>query len=62
MFLKKSLKKLKLNKKKYIFYYPEPDEILHVFGVQSQEAKIEIEKINKKVEEYSKIILEKKIL
>ena len=45
--------------KKYIFaYYPEPDEILHTYGVTSNEAIKEIENINKKVEEYSKKILE----
>ena len=57
----KILEKTKIKGKKYIFaYYPEPDEILHVLGDKSQEAKIEIEKINKKVEEYSKFILENK--
>ena len=58
---KKILEKLKIKGKKYIFsYYPEPDDILHEFGVNSDQAKIEIEKINKKVEEYSKLILENK--
>lgn len=57
----KILEKLKIKGKKYIFaYYPEPDDILHELGVNSDEAKTEIEKINKKVEEYSKLILENK--
>ena len=47
--------------KKYIFaYYPEPDDILHRHGVTSEDAIKEIEHINKKVEEYSKKILETK--
>lgn len=55
------IEKLKINGKKYIFaYYPEPDEILHHSGEFSQIAKEEIEKINRKVEEYSKLILEYK--
>ena len=58
---KKILEKLKIKGKKYIFaYYPEPDDILHAFGENSNEAKVEIEKINKKVEEYSKLILDNK--
>ena len=57
----KILEKLKIKGKKYIFaYYPEPDDILHEFGVTSEQAKKEIEKINKKVEEYSKLLLENK--
>ena len=57
----KILEKVKIKGKKYIFaYYPEPDEILHALGDKSEEAKVEIEKINKKVEEYSKLILENK--
>ena len=55
------LEKIKIKGKKYIFsYYPEPDDILHEFGVNSEQAKTEIEKINQKVEEYSKLILEDK--
>ena len=55
------LEALKIEGKKYIFsYYPEPDDILHVLGSESEQAKLEIEKINKKVEEYSKLILENK--
>lgn len=61
MFLKKILEKLKIEGKKYIFaYYPEPDDVLNDFGVISEQAKLEIQKINKKVEEYSKLILENK--
>ena len=57
----KVLEKIKLKGKKYIFaYYPEPDDILHANGVTSKEAIDEIEHINKKVEEYSKKILENK--
>ena len=57
----KILDTLKIKGKKYIFsYYPEPDDILHAFGSESEQAKIEIQKINKKVEEYSKLILENK--
>jgi len=55
------IEKLKIKGKKYIFaYYPEPDEILHRSGEFSQVAKEEIEKINRKIEEYSKLILEYK--
>ena len=55
------IEKLKIKGKKYIFaYYPEPDEILHRSGELSQVAKEEIEKINRKIEEYSKLILEYK--
>ena len=51
--------KIKTKDKKYIFsYYPEPDDILHAEGVKSQNAINEIKKINQKVEEYSKLILE----
>ena len=58
---KRILETLKIKGKKYIFsYYPEPDDILHDKGVKSEDAKKEIEKINKKVEEYSKLILENK--
>ena len=58
---KKILETLKIKGKKYIFsYYPEPDDILHDKGVKSEEAKKEILTINKKVEEYSKLILENK--
>ena len=57
----KILETLKIKGKKYIFaYYPEPDEILHLFGDNSSKSKIEIQKINSKVEEYSKLILENK--
>ena len=57
----KVLEILKQPGKKYIFaYYPEPDEILHKRGVTSMEARKEIEHINRKVEEYSKKILETK--
>ena len=55
----KVLEKIKIKGKKYIFaYYPEPDTLLHNNGVNSEEARTEIKKINKKVEEYSKLILE----
>ena len=55
------LETLKIEWKKYIFsYYPEPDDILHSLGVESEEAKEVIKKINQKVEEYSKLILENK--
>ena len=58
---KRILETLKIKGKKYIFsYYPEPDDILHDKGVKSEDAIKEIEKINKKVEEYSKLILENK--
>ena len=57
----KVIEKLKIKGKKYIFaYYPEPDEILHHSGEFSQVAKKEIEKINRKIEEYSKLVLEYK--
>ena len=57
----KVLEKIKKEGKKYIFaYYPEPDEILHKHGVTSQQAIKEIEHINKKIEEYSKKIIETK--
>ena len=50
--------KVKTNSKKYIFsYYPEPDDILHALGIESQEAIDEIKKINLKVEKYSELIL-----
>ena len=56
---KRILETLKIQGKKYIFtYYPEPDEILHAKGIKSQRAADEIKKINNKVEEYSKLILE----
>lgn len=52
------LDKLKITGKKYIFsYIGEPDHILHKKGTNSEEARKEIEKINTKVEEYSKKIL-----
>ena len=55
------MEKTKIKGKKYIFaYYPEPDDILHDNGVTSEQARIEIKKINQKVEEYSKLILEDK--
>ncbi len=57
----KVLEKIKKEGKKYIFaYYPQPDEILHKHGVTSQQAIKEIEHINKKIEEYSKKIIETK--
>ena len=57
----KVLEKLKEKGKKYIFaYYPEPDDYLHAHGVASQQAIKEIEHINKKIEEYSKKIIETK--
>ena len=50
---------LNTKSKKYIFsYYPEPDHILHQLGVESKSAIDEIKKINEKVEEYSKLILQ----
>ena len=50
---------LKIKGKKYIFsYYPEPDDILHANSLKSQKAVDEIKKINAKVEEYSKLILQ----
>jgi len=53
------LETLKIKGKKYIFsYYPEPDDILHAKSYKSQYAIDEIKKINAKVEEYSKLILE----
>ena len=55
------LDKLKIEGKKYIFsYYGEPDHVLHSKGTFSSQAREEIEKINRKVEEYSKKILEHK--
>lgn len=61
--LNKILEKLKIEGKKYIFaYYPEPDDILHEFGVKSENAKIEIEKINKKIQEFSKKLDKKTIM
>ena len=57
----KKLDTLKINGKKYIFsYYPEPDEILHQIGIEADLSKLEIEKINKKVEEYASLILDNK--
>ena len=57
----KILDTLKVKGKKYIFsYYPEPDTILHKVGIESDVAILEIEKINKKVEEYSQLILDNK--
>ena len=56
---KNVLDKLKIEGKKYIFsYIGEPDHILHSKGTFSEQAKKEVEKINSKVEEYSKKILE----
>ena len=53
------LEKLKIKGKKYIFStYPEPDEILHQYGENSSKSIKEIKKINSKIEEYSKLILE----
>ena len=53
------LETLKIQGKKYIFtYYPEPDDILHAKSLKSQKAVEEIKKINAKVEEYSKLILQ----
>ena len=53
------LETLKIKGKKYIFsYYPEPDDILHANSLKSQKAVDEIKKINAKVEEYSKLILQ----
>ena len=58
---KKILETLKIKGKKYIFsYYPEPDEVLHQLGVEADLARLEIEKINKKVEEYTPLILDNK--
>ena len=55
------LDKLKLEGKKYIFsYIGEPDHVLHDKGSNSSQAKKVIEKINQKVEEYSKKILQHK--
>ena len=55
------LDKLNIEGKKYIFsYYGEPDHVLHSKGTFSSQAREEIEKINRKVEEYSKKILERK--
>ena len=55
------LESLKIKGKKYIFsYYPEPDDVLHAKSHKSQSAIDEIKKINAKVEEYSKLILEHK--
>ena len=52
--------KLEIEGKKFIFsYFGEPDHILHSKGSDSTQAKNEIEKINNKIEEYSKIMLEK---
>ena len=57
----KILDTLKIKGKKYIFsYYPEPDEILHQLGIEADLSKLEIEKINKKVEEYAPLILDNK--
>jgi len=57
----KILETLKIKGKKYIFaYYPEPDDVLHAYGYKSTKSIKEIEKINQKVEEYSKLILENK--
>ena len=59
--LQKILDTLNINTKsrKYIFsYYPEPDDILHELGVESKLAIDEIKKINEKIEEYSKLILQ----
>lgn len=56
---KRILDTLKIQGKKYIFsYYKEPDEILHIKGPKSKDAIDEIKKINNKIEEYSKLILE----
>ena len=56
---KRVLETLKIQGKKYIFtYYPEPDDMLHAYGIRSKIVVDEIKKINKKVEEYSKLILE----
>ena len=56
---KRILETLEIQGKKYIFtYYPEPDDILHAQGIQSKKAVNEIKKINEKVEQYSKLILE----
>ena len=61
--LNKILDKVKIEGKKYIFaYYPEPDDILHEFGYKSENAKIEIEKINQKIEEFSKKLDNKTIM
>ena len=58
-FFQRILETLKNKGKKYIFtYYPEPDELLHAYGVKSKKTINEIKKINEKVEEYSKLILE----
>ena len=55
----KILDKLKIKGKKYIFsYYPEPDCLLHRYGIKNEICINEIKKINSKVEEYSKKILE----
>ena len=55
------LEKMKIEGKKYIFsYIGEPDHVLHRNGTFSSQAKREIDKINQKVEEYSKKILEYK--
>jgi len=58
---KRILETIKIKGKKYIFtYYPEPDDLLHAKGIKSNVVIEEIKKINKKVEEYSKLILENK--
>ena len=58
---KRILETIKIKGKKYIFsYYPEPDDLLHAKGIKSNNVIEEIKKINKKVEEYSKVILENK--
>ena len=52
------LDSLKNKGKKYIFsFYLEPDNILHIQGPKSQKINETIQKINAKVEEYSKLIL-----
>ena len=57
----KILETLNNEGKKYIFtYYPQPDDILHSKGYTSFQAQDEMKKINAKVEEYSKKILEYK--
>ena len=45
--------------RKYLFaYYPEPDDLLHKKSHRSGKVVEEIKKINSKIEEYSKLILE----
>ena len=55
----KILETLKIPEKKYIFStFLEPDNILHIAGPKSEKVIDVIQKINNKVEEYSKLILE----